>query len=38
MVLEKTTSYLFRFSYEGINLFPIYGDWNIADNLFDSWQ
>lgn len=38
MAFEKATSYLFRFSHEGINFFPIYGDWNIADNLFVSWQ
>ena len=32
------TSYLFGFNAQGINLFPIQGDWNIADSLFISWD
>ena len=35
---EQATSYLFGFSEQGINLFPVSGDWNIADNLFISWN
>ncbi len=35
---EQATSYLFGFSNKGINFFPIQGDWNIADNLFISWD
>ena len=31
---EQATSYLFGFNAQGINLFPIQGDWNIADSLF----
>lgn len=38
MAFEQATSYLFGFSNQGINLFPIQGDWNIADNLFISWD
>ena len=34
LAFEQATSYLFGFSKEGINFFPIQGDWNIADNLF----
>ena len=29
---EQATSYLFGFNAQGINLFPIQGDWNIADS------
>ena len=36
LAFEQSTSYLFRFSSDGINLFPIQGDWNIADNLHIS--
>ena len=38
LAFEQSTSYLFRFSSSGINLFPIQGDWNIADNLQISWS
>ena len=38
MAFEQSTSYLFGFSERGINLFPIRGDWNIADNLYISWD
>ena len=38
MAFEQATSYLFGFSDEGLNLFPIQGDWNIADNLYISWN
>ena len=38
LAFEQSTSYLFRFSSDGINLFPIQGDWNIADNLQISWD
>ncbi len=38
MVFEQSTSYLLGFSSDGINLFPIQGDWNIADNLHISWD
>lgn len=38
MAFEQATSYLFGFSTQGINLFPVQGDWNIADNLFISWN
>lgn len=35
---EQATSYLFVFNAQGINLFPIQGDWNIADSLFITWN
>ena len=35
---EQSTSYLFGFNAQGINLFPIQGDWNIADSLFIAWK
>ena len=35
---EQATSYLFGFNAQGINLFPIQGDWNIADSLFITWN
>ena len=35
---EQATSYLFGFNAQGINLFPIQGDWNIADSLFIAWD
>ena len=35
---EQSTSYLFGFDTQGINLFPIQGDWNIADSLFITWN
>ena len=35
---EQATSYLFGFNAQGINLFPIQGDWNIADSLFIAWN
>lgn len=38
LAFEQATSYLFGFSTRGINLFPVQGDWNIADNLFISWN
>ena len=38
LAFEQSTSYLFRFCSDGINLFPIQGDWNIADNLHISWN
>lgn len=38
MAFEQSTSYLFGFSNNGVNLFPIQGDWNIADNLYISWS
>lgn len=38
MAFERATSYLFGFSDSGINLFPIQGDWDIADNLFIPWN
>ena len=38
LAFEQATSYLFGFSNKGINFFPIQGDWNIADNLFISWD
>ena len=38
MAFEQATSYLFGYSNKGINFFPIQGDWNIADNLFISWD
>ena len=34
----QATSYLFGFNAQGINLFPIQGDWNIADSLFIAWN
>ena len=34
----QATSYLFGFNTQGINLFPIQGDWNIADSLFIAWN
>lgn len=37
-VFEQATSYLFGFNAQGINLFPIQGDWNIADSLFIAWN
>ena len=38
MAFEQATSYLFGFSAKGINFFPVQDDWNIADNLFISWN
>lgn len=38
MAFEQATSYIFRFSNEGINLFPIQGDWDIAGDFFISWD
>lgn len=38
MAFEQAASYLFGFNNEGVNLFPIQGDWNIADNLYISWS
>ena len=38
MAFEQATSYLFGFNEKGINLFPIQGDWVIADNLYISWN
>lgn len=38
MAFEQATSYLFGFSDNGINLFPVHGDWDIADNLFIPWS
>ena len=38
LAFEQATSYLFGFSEKGINLFPVLGDWNIADNLLISWN
>lgn len=38
MAFEQSASYLFGFNNEGVNLFPIQGDWNIADNLYISWS
>lgn len=35
---EQATSYLFGYSEKGINLFPVRGDWDIADNLYISWD
>ena len=35
---EQATSYLFGFNTQGISLFPIQGDWNIADNLLITWN
>ena len=35
---EQATSYLFGFNAQGINLFPIQGDWNVADSLFIAWN
>ena len=35
---DQATSYLFGFNAQGINLFPIQGDWNIADSLFIAWN
>lgn len=38
MAFEQAASYLFGFNNEGINLFPVQGDWNIVDNLYISWS
>lgn len=38
IVFEQATSYLLGFTNKGINLFPVQGDWNIADSLFLSWE
>lgn len=38
VAFERATSYLFLFNGNGIGLFPVYGDWNIADSLFISWD
>lgn len=35
---EQATSYLFGFHEKGIDLFPIQGDWNIADQLLIPWN
>lgn len=38
IAFEQATSYLFGFRDSGIHLFPVQGDWNIADNLFIPWN
>ena len=38
VAFEQATSYLFGFSDRGINLFPVQGDWEIAENLFLPWD
>lgn len=38
IAFEQATSYLFGFNSEGVTLFPIEGDWNIADNLLIPWK
>ena len=38
IAFEQATSYLFGFNSEGITLFPIEGDWNIADSLLIPWK
>lgn len=38
MAFEQATSYLFGFGGEGIDFFPIQGDWDIADRLFLPWS
>ena len=38
MAFEQATSYLFGFSYKGVDLFPIKGDWDIANQLHIPWS
>lgn len=38
LAFEQATSFLFGFDENGVDLFPIHGDWNIADNLFIPWS
>lgn len=38
MAFEQSTSYLFGFNTDGISLFPVQGDWNIADSLHIPWS
>ncbi len=38
IAFEQATSYLFGFNSEGVTLFPIEGDWNIADSLLIPWK
>lgn len=38
IAFEQATSYLFGFDNQGVHLFPIEGDWNIADHLYISWN
>ena len=38
IAFEQATSYLFGFNSEGVALFPIEGDWNIADSLLLPWK
>ena len=38
IAFEQATSYLFGFNSEGVTLFPIEGDWNIADSLLLPWK
>ena len=38
LAFEQATSYLFGFNSEGVTLFPIEGDWNIADSLLIPWK
>lgn len=38
LAFEQATSYLFGFREEGIDLFPVTGDWKIASHLLISWE
>lgn len=38
LAFEQDTSYLFGFDKQGINFFPVQGDWNIIDNLYIEWD
>ena len=38
MAFEQATSYLFGFSYKGVDLFPIKGDWDITNQLHIPWS
>ena len=38
LAFEQAASFLLGFDESGVDLFPIRGDWNIADNLFIPWS
>ena len=38
LAFEQAASFLFGFDENGIDLFPVSGDWDIADNLFIPWN
>lgn len=35
---QQVTSYIFGFTKEGIHIFPVVGDWNVADHALIPWD